>query len=137
MPLYIGEAAPKKLRGTLLVLYQVQIATGLFVAYLVNLGTHHLTTSSASWRVPIGLQLAWGIFLMTGALLLPESPRYLLGQGKEERAVAAIAKLNDCAVDDPAAREAMVEMEEAVREENQDGKAGWLECFGWHNASKL
>jgi len=119
-----------------LVLYQVQIATGLFIAYLVNLGTHHLVTSSASWRVPIGLQLAWGLFLMGGGLLLPESPRYLLGNGKEDRAVIAIAKLNDCQPDDPAAREVMVEMEEAVREENADGKAGWLECFGWHNASE-
>jgi SP family sugar:H+ symporter-like MFS transporter len=27
VPLYIGEAAPKKLRGSLLVLYQVQIAS--------------------------------------------------------------------------------------------------------------
>ena len=136
VPLYIGEAAPKRLRGTLLVLYQVQIATGLFVAYLVNLGTHNIRSSSAAWRVPIGLQLAWGMFLLGGAFLLPESPRYLLGNGRAEDAVVAIARLNDCSRDDPAAREAMVEMEEAVREENADGKAGWLECFGWHNASE-
>lgn len=39
VPLYVGEAAPKKLRGALLVLYQVQIASGLFLAYIVDLGT--------------------------------------------------------------------------------------------------
>ncbi|WRT68104.1 uncharacterized protein IL334_005079 [Kwoniella shivajii] len=84
VPLYIGEAAPKKLRGTLLVLYQVQIISGLFLAYLVDLGTHHLQ-SSASWRIPIGLQLVWGAFSMGGSLLLPESPRLLLGKGKEKQ----------------------------------------------------
>lgn len=136
VPLYIGEAAPKKLRGTLLVLYQVQIITGLFLAYIVNLGTHHMVTSSASWRVPIGLQLAWGIFLAVGALALPESPRLLLGKGKDKQAVIAIARLNDCRPEDTLTIETMRELGEAIREENEGGKAGWLECFGWQNNSK-
>ncbi|WVQ73530.1 hypothetical protein IAR50_003104 [Cryptococcus sp. DSM 104548] len=128
VPLYIGEAAPKKLRGSLLVLYQVQIASGLFLAYIIDLGTHHLK-SSASWRIPVGLQLIWGAFLMIGGSLLPESPRLLLGRGDEERAIKAIAALNDCDVDDPLTREVMMELEEAIREENEGGTAGWLECF--------
>ena len=135
VPLYIGEAAPKKLRGTLLVLYQVQIATGIFIAYIVNLGTHNITNSSASWRVPIGLQLVWGLLLMGGALGLPESPRLLLGKGKEEQAIVAIARLNDANVEDPVTREVMLELSEAIKEENEGGKAGWLECFGLRNAS--
>jgi len=136
VPLYIGEAAPKKLRGTLLVLYQVQIITGLFLAYIVNLGTHNLVTSSASWRVPIGLQLAWGIFLAVGALALPESPRLLLGKGRDKHAVTAIARLNDCRPDDALTIETMRELGEAIREENEGGKAGWVECFGWKNNSE-
>ncbi|WWD05225.1 hypothetical protein V865_003298 [Kwoniella europaea PYCC6329] len=46
VPLYIGEAAPKKLRGSLLVLYQVQIISGLFLEYIINLGTHHINNST-------------------------------------------------------------------------------------------
>jgi SP family sugar:H+ symporter-like MFS transporter len=128
VPLYVGEAAPKKLRGSLLVLYQVQIATGLFLAYAVNLGTHKYS-SDASWRVPIGLQLAWGIFLFSGALVLPESPRLLLGKGKEKEAVVAIAKLNEAEIDDPIVSEVVAELEDAIKQENDGGKAGWLECF--------
>ncbi|WVQ92725.1 hypothetical protein IAS59_006540 [Cryptococcus gattii] len=128
VPLYVGEAAPKKLRGTLLVLYQVQIASGLFLAYIVDLGTHHLK-SSASWRIPIGLQLIWGAFLIVGGLLLPESPRLLLGRGDEQGALKAVARLNDCKADDPLARDVIKDLEEAIREENEGGKAGWLECF--------
>ncbi|KAK8858902.1 hypothetical protein IAR55_003133 [Kwoniella newhampshirensis] len=133
VPLYIGEAAPKKLRGTLLVLYQVQIASGLFLAYLVDLGTHHIK-NSASWRIPIGLQLIWGGFLMGGAVLLPESPRLLLGKGKETQALKAIASLNDCEVDDPLTREVLVELEQAIKEENEGGKAGWMEAFSMRSA---
>ena len=136
VPLYIGEAAPKRLRGSLLVLYQVQIASGIFLAYIVDLGTHGLS-SAASWRVPIGLQLVCGIVLIVGALALPESPRHLLGKGQDERALAAIARLNDCSVEDPLTQQVVTELGEAVREENEGGKAGWLECFGWSNNSKL
>ncbi|OXG26242.1 high-affinity glucose transporter SNF3 [Cryptococcus neoformans Bt120] len=128
VPLYVGEAAPKKLRGALLVLYQVQIASGLFLAYIVDLGTHHLK-SSASWRIPVGLQLVWGAFLIVGGLLLPESPRLLLGRGDEKGALKAIARLNDCEVDDALTRDVIKDLEEAIREENEGGKAGWLECF--------
>jgi len=128
VPLYVGEAAPKRLRGTLLVLYQVQIASGLFLAYLVDLGTHHYN-SDVSWRVPIGLQLIWGCFLLVGAAILPESPRLLLGRGDEKNAVIAIARLNDAKVDDPIVQEVMEELEDALREENEGGKATWLECF--------
>jgi SP family sugar:H+ symporter-like MFS transporter len=127
-PLYVGEAAPKKLRGSLLVLYQVQIATGLFIAYAVNLGTHRYN-SDASWRVPIGIQLAWGIFLFSGAMFLPESPRLLLGKGKEKEAVRAIAKLNEARIEDPIVAEVVAELEDAIKQENEGGKAGWLECF--------
>ncbi|OCF75482.1 high-affinity glucose transporter SNF3 [Kwoniella mangroviensis CBS 8886] len=128
VPLYIGEAAPKKLRGSLLVLYQVQIISGLFLAYIVNLGTHHIN-NSASWRIPIGLQLVWGIILMGGSLLLPESPRLLLGKGKVDQAIKAIAALNDCGVNDKLTQDVMQELQVAIEAENEGGKAGWLECF--------
>ncbi|RSH78798.1 uncharacterized protein EHS24_001707 [Apiotrichum porosum] len=128
VPLYIGEAAPKKIRGTLLVLYQVQIISGLFLAYIIDLATHAMP-NSGSWRIPIGLQIIWGIMLMLGAAILPESPRLLLGKGKQEAALKSIAALNDCNIEDPLAREIYDDLEEAVAAENADGQASWLECF--------
>lgn len=128
VPLYIGEAAPKKIRGSLLVLYQVQIVSGLFLAYIIDLATHKIP-NSASWRIPIGLQIIWGLLLILGAWALPESPRLLLGKGKEQQALKSIAALNDCTIDDPAAQEMLVELEEAVAIENAEGKGSWLELF--------
>lgn len=85
--------------------------------------------NSGSWRIPIGLQIIWGIMLMLGAAILPESPRLLLGKGKQEAALKSIAALNDCNTEDPLAREIYDDLEEAVAAENADGQASWLECF--------
>lgn len=97
----------------LLVMYQIQNISGLFLAYIVNIATHKIPNAGA-YRVPIGLQLAWGLILIVGALLLPESPRWLLGREEEDKAVAAIARLNDTEADDPIVREAMEELWDAV-----------------------
>ena len=91
VPLYNGETSPKKLRGMLLVLYQLQIIIGyanlfatvslcihatlcsIFLSYVIDLGTHSIQ-NSASWRIPVGLQMLWGLILLSGIFFLPESP---------------------------------------------------------------
>jgi MFS transporter, SP family, sugar:H+ symporter len=55
---------------------------------------------------------------MTGVLILPESPRYLLGKQRVEDARRAISVLNDCPIDSKLVSETMLELEEAIREEN-------------------
>ena len=54
-------------------LYQLQIIVGLFLSYVVDLATHTIP-NSASWRIPVGLQLVWGLILLSGIFFLPESP---------------------------------------------------------------
>lgn len=132
VPLYNGETAPKALRGTLLVLYQLQIIMGIFLSYILDLATHTVK-SSASWRVPIGLQLVWGLILLSGIFFLPESPRHLLGSGKKEEARAVVAELNGVPVNDPLVDELLEELEYGIRAENEGGKATWLECFSTRN----
>ncbi|KAG8694897.1 hypothetical protein FRC08_008194 [Ceratobasidium sp. 394] len=132
VPLYNGETAPKKIRGTLLVLYQLQIIAGIFLSYILDFATHKVP-GSASWRVPVGLQLLWGLILCTGILFLPESPRYLLGQGREQEARLAISAVNGYPPNDPFVDDVVEELEIGIREENEGGKATWLECFSTRN----
>ncbi|KAG1747556.1 general substrate transporter [Suillus lakei] len=133
VPLYNGETAPKAIRGTILVIYQVQIISGIFLSYLFELGSHTIN-SSASWRVPIGLQMVWGIILLSGMFFLPESPRHLLGTGRGEEARKVIAELNGVPEDNPLVIEIVEELDFAIRAENEGGKATWLECFSTRNA---
>ncbi|KAJ7222870.1 general substrate transporter [Mycena haematopus] len=131
--LYNGETAPKALRGTFLVLYQLQIIIGLFLSYVLDLATHSIK-NSASWRVPVGLQLVWGLALLSGIFFLPESPRHLLGTGKSEEARRVVAELNGVPVDDALVIETVEELQFAINEENAGGKATWAECFSSRNA---
>lgn len=132
VPLYNGETAPKKLRGMLLVLYQLQIIIGIFVSYMIDLGTHHIE-GSASWRIPVGLQMLWGLILLSGIFFLPESPRHLLGTGREAEARRVVAQLNSVPEDDLLVIETIDELEFGIRAENEGGKATWMECFSTRN----
>ncbi|CDZ97853.1 general substrate transporter [Phaffia rhodozyma] len=132
VPLYNGEAAPKALRGFLLVFYQVQIITGIFISYILVYAVHKVP-GSAAWRVPVGLQLLFGLILCGGILFLPESPRLLLGKGREEEARKAISLLNNCSIDDPTVQEEIDDLNYGLAEENEGGKATWLECFSTRN----
>ncbi|KAL0570652.1 hypothetical protein V5O48_011300 [Marasmius crinis-equi] len=105
----------------------------IFVSYIIDLGTHNVQSSS-SWRVPVGLQMAWGLILCSGVLFLPESPRHLLGTGKRDVAKKVIAELNGVPVDDPLVEERVEELQFAINVENEGGKATWLECFSTRNA---
>ncbi|KAF6765549.1 general substrate transporter [Ephemerocybe angulata] len=132
VPLYNGETAPKALRGTLLVLYQLQIIVGIFLSYIIDLATHKIP-SSASWRVPVGLQLVWGTIMLSGILFLPESPRHLLGTGRREEACTVVAQLNGVPLDDPLVQDLVSELEYGIAQENEGGKATWAECFSSRN----
>jgi hypothetical protein len=48
---------------------------------------------SASWRIPLGVQLIPGIALAIGCVFLPPSPRLLVAQGRNDEALQTLAKL--------------------------------------------
>lgn len=47
--------------------------TRIFLSYILDLATHTIS-NSASWRIPVGLQLLLGLILLSGIFFLPESP---------------------------------------------------------------
>lgn len=71
-PLYLAETAPKSIRGAMVSCYQLLIIFGIFLSYAISYGSAQLTTS-ASWRIPVGLQCAWGLLLVAIMVMLPES----------------------------------------------------------------
>ena len=48
---------------------------------------------SASWRIPLGVQLIPGIALAIGCIFLPPSPRLLVAQGRNGEALRTLARL--------------------------------------------
>ncbi|KAK2003855.1 glucose transporter rco-3 [Colletotrichum falcatum] len=109
VPVYQSEMAPKWIRGTLVCAYQLSITIGLLSASFVNILTEKLNTAAA-YRVPLGLQLVWAIVLSIGLLVLPETPRFLVKQGKPEAAGLSLSRLRRLDITHPALLEELQEI---------------------------
>jgi sugar porter (SP) family MFS transporter len=76
------------------------------ISYWITYGTNFIggtgeTQSDASWLVPITIQIAPALVLAIGIMFLPQSPRWLMDQGREEESLQVIAKLRRQSSDSP------------------------------------
>lgn len=91
---YICEIAPLRYRGTLTGLPQFMATAGVCFGYFTCYGTVNIQSDMA-WRVPYILQCVFSSVLAWSCLLLPDSPRWLMLQGRQADARAALERL-DC-----------------------------------------
>ncbi|CAA7265582.1 unnamed protein product [Cyclocybe aegerita] len=94
VPLYNTEVAPPKIRGFLVGLTQQMLGIGFIVANWVGYGSQYIK-SDASWRLPLGLQMAPAGLLLVGTQFLPYSPRWLLEVGRDDEARAVVLQLHN------------------------------------------
>jgi SP family sugar:H+ symporter-like MFS transporter len=100
---------------------------GLIVAACLNKGTGNRDDAS-SYRVPVSIQLVFGLLLAGGMLFLPDSPRYLVKIGKIEKAKASLSFLHGLPVDHPVVLQELNEIETNLEVEQEHG-AGYLSCW--------
>jgi SP family arabinose:H+ symporter-like MFS transporter len=97
-PLYISEAAPARIRGTLVSIYQLAIVIGINLIYFVNYGI--ATSGSDAWNLEYGWRYMLGSEILPAILFfillftVPESPRWLLKNGETSKAEAILVKIN-------------------------------------------
>lgn len=82
-----------------------------------------------AYRIPIGVQFAWSLFLVAGMLVLPETPRFMIKQGNLEGATKALAKIRRLPADDPAVIDELAEVQANHEYELSLGKSTYLDCF--------
>ena len=115
-PMYIAEVAPSGIRGKLVSWNQFAIIFGQLVVYFVNfliLGSHAnpvvdlvngvnqiLNPEAAAWTTATGWRLMFvseavpaGLFALL-ILLVPETPRYLVMSGQDQRALQVLTRIN-------------------------------------------
>lgn len=98
-PLYISEISPPEIRGTLLVLEEFSIVTGIVIAFWITYGTQYIPSEWA-WRLPFLIQIFPAIVLGVGIVFLPFSPRWLCSKDRDDEALLALAKLRQLPTDD-------------------------------------
>lgn len=115
-PMYIAEVAPSNIRGTLVSWNQFAIIFGQLVVYFVNfmiLGEHTnpvieqigqginaVAPGSDPWTIATGWRYMFGSEAVPAGLFallicfVPETPRYLVMVGQDDRALGILSKIN-------------------------------------------
>jgi len=100
-PAYIAECSPTHLRGRLGSLQQLAIVVGIFIALLcdyfiaVSAGSAEkpFLFGIAAWRWMFWTEIPPAVLYGMSALMIPESPRYLVAQGREPEAASVLTKI--------------------------------------------
>lgn len=108
--------------------YQFAITVGLLLAAIINNATSG-RNDTGSYRIPIAVQFAWALILITGMLILPETPRYLIKTGRPEKAARSLARLRRLPIDHTAIADELGEIQANHEYELTLGKASYLDCF--------
>ena len=107
-PVYISEVTPASVRGRLSSIQQVMIITGLTGAFVANFALARYAGGSTArfwlgyeaWRWMFWLQAIPAAIYFIGLLFIPESPRYLVVKGRDDRAREVCARLFGAEVGD-------------------------------------
>lgn len=118
-PLYLGEIAPKELRGAVVAVYQLAITVGIFSAYSIS----YLLIEKQAWRMMFASSAIPSIILLIGVLFLPESPRWLVSSGRLDQAKKVLKRLRK---KEPIERE-FREIEKTLL--NESNQKSWQSAF--------
>lgn len=130
IPNYCMEVAPKEIRALLGSTQQWMIGVGINVAQWVGYGCS-LYAGSFSWRFPLSFQVCPALIMLFGIPFLPESPRWLIENGKNDAARAILSRLH---IKKDGSNKAVVEQEyvqisEAIAAERRTSVRSWYQLF--------
>lgn len=125
-PAYISEIAPARLRGRLASIQQVAIVIGLFAAFVSNYSMVNFAGASTAlfwmefeaWRWMFWVELLPAILFLVTLLFIPESPRFLVLDGKNDEAEVVLEKLYG----EAAGLQKLLEIQQSMSADNHQPK---------------
>ncbi|MDH3491866.1 MAG: sugar porter family MFS transporter [Gammaproteobacteria bacterium] len=104
-PMYIAEIAPAAIRGRMVSFNQLNIVIGISAAFFTNYLILTLGQSDAawaeslrfgewSWRWMLGIETLPAVLYFFALLIVPESPRWLAMQGREDDALEVLERVS-------------------------------------------
>lgn len=94
VPVYTAEVAPTKIRGGLVMSWQVWTAFGILLGTSANLAVKDV--GDIAWRLQLGSAFIPAVPLVLGIFFVPESPRYVsLLMNNEEATLTLTSQVVD------------------------------------------
>ncbi len=135
-PMYIAEIAPAKIRGRMVSFNQLNIVIGISTAFFSNylilrLGASDLGWVRAlnladwNWRWMLGVEAVPAIVYFLALFAVPESPRWLVMNDREDEALGIMERVSDAGQ----ARAGLEAVREALDAEASAETAGFRELF--------
>ena len=130
-PLYIAEIAPPESRGQMVSFNQLNIVIGITVAFFTNYlilqmaDTPGSAVAEAPWRWMLGLEAVPAILYFVGLFFVPQSPRWLVMQGRQAEALPIM----QMAVGSVAATQELDEIQASMARDAEKEKGSIGELF--------
>ncbi|KAH7305795.1 general substrate transporter [Stachybotrys elegans] len=131
-PIYIAEIAPASIRGLCTCFFTGAVYIGIVLAYFTNYGCHiNLPDSSHNqWLVPTSLHIMFSGIILILSIFQHESPRYLVKQGKSDKATEVMSWLRQQPADSEYIVSEISNIQAALDHEMEALKGvGWLGSF--------
>ncbi|WVF67416.1 hypothetical protein IAT40_002172 [Kwoniella sp. CBS 6097] len=126
-PLLAAEISHPRQRGFVTGFYNTLWYVGSIICAWLSFGTSFMHGTNWAWRIPCIGQAVPAFITVCACYWLPESPRYLVQQGKREEALALLAKYhsnND--EQDPLVLFEMQEIDRAIALDNLGKQRGFI-----------
>ncbi|ETN43817.1 uncharacterized protein HMPREF1541_11141 [Cyphellophora europaea CBS 101466] len=91
VPIYSAEMAPARVRGALVMFWQLWVVAGIFLGFAANVIVKD--TGDISWRLQLGSAFIPSFILGVGIFFCPESPRWLMKHGKLAKGFRSMQRL--------------------------------------------
>ena len=116
-PMYISEISPAHRRGRLVALFQFNIVSGILLAFVSNYLLFGV--GEDSWRWMLGVQAVPSFLYFVFVFFVPESPRWLVKQGRTQEAGNVLSQIGEPEPDGAVRRiSESLHVEEGVKKES-------------------
>jgi major inositol transporter-like SP family MFS transporter len=124
VPVYLAEVSPVETRGSMVTRNEVMIVSGQFAAFVINALIFNIWGEhDGVWRYMLLVAVLPAFALFFGMLRMPESPRWLTGQDRNDDALDVLKQIRS----DERAEAEMAEVHRLAEEEKESQTGGWAD----------
>jgi sugar porter (SP) family MFS transporter len=97
-PMYIAEISPAKIRGRMTAMFQINVISGILIAYISNFLLRDF--GAEPWRWMLGVAGIPAFLFFSFLFVIPESPRFLIKIGQTAKAKIILEKIEISSIDE-------------------------------------